>query len=607
MPRQIYELSRNDIVAAFHNLDTPKTISKLLGFEPAFLKYLLYIVPEDKRYIHFEIPKRTKGTRKISAPIPPLKEVQQRLNIVLQAVYEPKPMVHGFTLARSIVTNAKLHAHRQFVFNIDLEDFFPSINFGRVRGMFMARPYNCAPSVATVLAQICCWKDELPQGAPTSPVISNMLCARLDSELQRLAAAQEWVYTRYADDLSFSTFEAPWTMDMVYLQDRHKNPLPVALASNIQKRDQLRAHPGDHLARVIRSNGFEINRKKVHLQVNWQRQVVTGLVINRFPNVSRKYVRQIRAMLHAWEKFGHEAAEKEYYKEYANKHRHASKPRAPFRQVVRGKIQFLGMVRGKTNEIYIRYWNHLVKLSPDFGSPLSLPEKSPVGNVRIFTEGKTDWKHLQAALADLQRAGQFVGLAIHFDEREDAIGDKALLQRCQTLASAAPLPAPHIHIFDRDNPEVVRKVEPEGGGKFRNWGNNVYSFAIPTPDHRKKTPNVCIELYYTDAAIMRKDREGRRLFLSWEFNNLSLKHLKDKSLNCSDRNILRDPQPKIVDDNVYDETDKNVALSKSAFADYVLKRESGFDDFDFSAFRHIFEIIQEIQVLSRSSPQIDFK
>ncbi len=599
MPRQIFELSRNDLIAEFHGLDTPKAIAKLLGFEPAFLKYLLYVVPEDKRYVQFEIPKRTKGTRKISAPIAPLKEVQQRLNAVLQSVYDPKLMVHGFTTARSIVTNAKFHAHKQFVFNIDLEDFFPTINFGRVRGMFMARPYNCGPAVATVLAQICCWKNELPQGAPTSPIVSNMLCARLDDELQKLASDQGWVYTRYADDLTFSTFEAPWTMDMVYLQDRHKNPLPVSLANDIQKRSQLRAHPGDELHRIISSNGFDINRKKVRLQVSWQQQVVTGLVTNRFPNVSREYVRQIRAMLHAWEKFGHEAAEKEYYEKYAHKYRHSSKPRPPFRQVVRGKIQFLGMVRGKTNEIYIRYWNQLIKLAPEFGSPLSLPGKLPAGSVRVFTEGKTDSKHLQAALAALQRNGQFVKLGIHFDEREDATGDKALLQRCKSLANAAFLPIPHVHIFDRDTAAVVREVEPEGGGKFRDWGNNVYSFAIPTPEHRKRTPDVCIELYYSDGEIKRKDHKGRRLFLSSEFNKQSLKHLEDKTLNCTDRNIFREPQPKIVDIYVFDAADSPVALSKNDFADYVVKREPGFDDFDFTSFRQIFQIIEEIQNLSK--------
>ncbi len=601
MPRQIYDLGRSELVAAFRNLDTPQAIAELLGYDPSFLKYLLYVVPEGKRYVQFEIPKRTGGRRQISAPIAPLKDVQQHLNFVLQAVYDPKPTTHGFTIARSIVTNARWHAQKPFVFNIDLEDFFPSINFGCVRGMFMARPYNSDPAVATVLAQICCWKNELPQGAPTSPVVSNMLCARLDDELQRLARDQGWVYTRYADDLTFSTFEAPWSMDMVYLQDRHKNPFPIAFANAIQKRNELRAHPGDELHRVISSNGFEINRKKVRLQVNWQQQVVTGLVTNRFPNVPRTYVRQIRAMLHAWERFGHEAAEKEYYEKYSSKHRHPSKSRPPFRQVVKGKIQFLGMVRGKTDKLYVRFWNQLVKLAPDYGPSLTLPERVSLESVLVFTEGKTDRKHLQAALTSLQRNGEFIDLIISFDPSQEAIGDKELLKRCESLANAVSLPTPHVYIFDRDNVEVVRKVQPEGGSRFRDWGKNVYSFAIPIPDHRRDTPGVSIELYYTDVEITRNDRKGRRLFLSSEFKSPSFKHVKDKRLNCSDRNILSGPQPKIVDHDVYDETDSNVALSKNDFADYVVKREPGFEDFDFTPFRRIFEIIEEIQESNRSN------
>lgn len=600
MPRQIYDLSHDDLIAAFRALDTPKAIAELLAVKPSFLTYLLYVMPKEQRYVQFKIPKRTEGVRKISAPIAPLKEVQQRLNTVLQAVYEPKASTHGFTLDRSIVTNAKLHAQRQFVFNIDLEDFFPSINFGRVRGMFMARPYNCDPSVATVLAQICCWDDQLPQGAPTSPVVSNMLCARLDGELQQLAREQGWVYTRYADDLTFSTYEAPWTLDIVYFQDRSKNMLPAAIANDIQNRDQLISHPGDRLHRVISSNGFNINRKKVRLQVNWQRQMVTGLVTNRFPNVPREFIRQIRAMLHAWEKFGHEAAEREYYDNYSSKYRHTSKSRPPFRQVVRGKIQYLGMVRGKENEIYIRYWNQLVKLAPEFGQPLRFLEEASTGIVHVYTEGKTDWKHLHAALTAFQRKGQFVDLKVDFDKSEDAVGDDALEKRCRFLASAARQLIPHIHIFDRDNPTMVSKVGSSTGGSFRNWGNNVYSFAIPTPDHRKETPNVCIELYYTDQEIQRQDRDSRRLFLSNEFNRQSLRHLKDKTLSCTDPNITKGFQPKIVDEKVYDQTDTNVALKKNAFADYVMREEPGFDDFNFMPFRRIFEIIQEILTDSNS-------
>src|SRR5205814_3311637 len=110
-----------------------------------------------------------------------------------------------FIPARSILTNAKPHLRQKFVLNVDLKDFFPTINFGRVRGVLIAKPYCLLPHIATYIARICCRDNALPQGAPTSPIISNMICSRLDRQLLRLARQYRCVYTRYADDLTFST------------------------------------------------------------------------------------------------------------------------------------------------------------------------------------------------------------------------------------------------------------------------------------------------------------------------------------------------------------------------------------------------------------------
>lgn len=131
------------------------------------------------KYRTFLIGKRSGGFRNINSPNESLKILQRKLNHILQLVYKPKPSVHGFTLERNIVTNSKPHTKKYFVFNIDLKEFFPTVNFGRVRGMFMAKPYLLPPKASTVLAQICCHDNQLPQGAPTSPIISNMICARL--------------------------------------------------------------------------------------------------------------------------------------------------------------------------------------------------------------------------------------------------------------------------------------------------------------------------------------------------------------------------------------------------------------------------------------------
>jgi RNA-directed DNA polymerase len=135
-------------------------IADLLEVSYPRLVYHIYLVEPDKRYKTFEIPKKSGGIRQISTPITALKIIQTKLNQVLQTVYEIKPSVHGFVMGKNIVTNAQAHTKKRYVLNLDLTDFFPSINFGRVRGMFMATPYGLHPDVATVLAQICCHNNQ---------------------------------------------------------------------------------------------------------------------------------------------------------------------------------------------------------------------------------------------------------------------------------------------------------------------------------------------------------------------------------------------------------------------------------------------------------------
>ncbi len=229
---------------------------------------------------------------------------------------------------------------KKYVLNVDLKDFFPQINFGRVRGLFMAPPYKLPPTVATVLAQICCHENQLPQGAPSSPIISNMICAKMDSEFQRLAKDNRCVYSRYADDLTFSTSVPDFPPDL-------------ATTRTIDAKEQIVLGPG--VKQIIGTNGFEINEEKVRLQTRHFRQQVTGLTVNERPNVKRKYVKQIRAMLHAWEKWDLGPAEMEFSAKYDHKHRKPSKGKPQFRAVVRGKIAFLGMVRGKNDKMYKKF------------------------------------------------------------------------------------------------------------------------------------------------------------------------------------------------------------------------------------------------------------
>jgi len=324
----------------FFSLSTARDLAKLLNVEYRRLVYHIYIVPPSKRYKTFELPKNSGGTRQISTPQTALKIIQWKLNQVLQTIYEPKPSVHGFVSGKSIVTNAQAHAKKRYILNLDLKDFFPSINFGRVRGMFIAAPYGLTPEVATVLAQICCHNNQLPQGAPTSPIITNMICAKMDSQLQQLAKACKATYTRYGDDITFST-----TL----------KEFPESLAKVVTEEGKEKVALGEPLLGIIAENGFQVNENKIHLQAKGNHQEVTGLTANKFPNVNRKFVRQVRAMLHAWAKFGLEAAEKEFQEKYASKSRLPSKSTASFKEVLRGKIEFIGMVKGKEDKIYSKF------------------------------------------------------------------------------------------------------------------------------------------------------------------------------------------------------------------------------------------------------------
>ena len=337
-----------DLRAAFHALTNARDVADLLEVSHSALTWHIYRSPKDKRYVVFDIPKRAGGVRSISAPASPLKMIQRKLNLILQEVYQPRACVYGFTRHRNIVDNSRIHTRKRYVLNLDLEDFFPSINFGRVRGMFMGAPYKLADDVATVLAQICCHNNQLPQGAPTSPVVSNMVCAKLDAELQRLANSQRCTFSRYADDLTFSTGLRKFPQSLArYFPDPNGGGFKL----------------GGQLRRVIQHNGFSISDQKTRLQIRQFRQQVTGLTVNERPNVRRKYVRQIRAMLHAWETYGLNAAQQTFRSDYDRKRRSVYKTNPSFKRVVRGKIEFLSMVRGASDPLYLKYLSEFTRLS----------------------------------------------------------------------------------------------------------------------------------------------------------------------------------------------------------------------------------------------------
>jgi RNA-directed DNA polymerase len=276
---------------------TLSDLAKLLQFKPSALSYILFKQSAAAKYKTFEIPKRNGGTRTIKAPTDALKLVQRKLSVLLQdcadeinsAKHRKDRIAHGFKRKRSIITNARQHRNRRYVFNVDLEDFFPSINFGRVRGYFIRdNSFALNEDVATVIAQIACHENVLPQGSPCSPVISNLITHVLDMHLVRLASRVGCTYSRYADDLTFST---------------NKKVFPTEIAEPSGTEPHLWI-PGAELQRLIRHSGFRLNSTKTHMQYRTSRQEVTGLVVNNRINVCHEYRHTIRAMVHSLLKKG---------------------------------------------------------------------------------------------------------------------------------------------------------------------------------------------------------------------------------------------------------------------------------------------------------------
>lgn len=331
------------LFSSFLELQTRQDLAGLLGVSDAELVRVLYKGRFSRNYTSFAIAKKSGGVRTITAPKLWLKDIQKTLLRVLNSGFIPKGSASAYSAKRGIVYNAKRHVGRRFVFNVDLREFFPSINFGRVRGMFMAEPYGLSPVIATVIAQICCYNNMLPQGAPTSPIISNMICAQLDSQLLRLARRTRCQYTRYADDISFSTYA-------------HVFPRSVA---NVTYHDgSMVASVSDLLRGIIKQNGFEVNDDKVSIQSKATRQQVTGIVVNEKLNVRRSYIKNVRGMLHALEKHGYDA-EAMYLCKHAKSSRRGNREIRSLVDHLKGKTEYVKQVKGKYDPVYEKLQHRL--------------------------------------------------------------------------------------------------------------------------------------------------------------------------------------------------------------------------------------------------------
>lgn len=377
-------------------IKSTRELADFLGVKYSYFIYYLNVKTESSKYRQFTIRKKKGGQREIIAPDNQLLLWQRKLADFLLDKYNPRDCVHGFVRERSIRSNALIHATNRYILNIDIKDFFPSIHFGRVRGAFQKQPFNANPRVAIFLSKLCCFQGKLPQGAATSPIISNIICAKLDTRLSRLAKKYFLYYTRYADDITFSKRSTVFPPEVGSLDNQNKSIV------------------GNELVLALQQNSFNINPNKVHLQVNTHRQIVTGLVVNKKVNVQRRYVRNIRAMLHDVQQRGVASATVTH----ARKRIDGKAPN--ILEVLRGKIEFIKAIKGENDKVYVNFAGRLAKMDNAYRNVLMKRNKEAAMRDFFISHASEDKPAIARPLAEeLVR----IGFKVWYDEYELKVGD----------------------------------------------------------------------------------------------------------------------------------------------------------------------------------------
>ncbi len=325
-------------------LNFAKSILYKKRYHPFEIKQLTYHSFQNlnpHRYNFFYVKKKNGGDRTILAPNKGLKLIQKCLNLVFRAIYIPSKQATGFTQGKSIVDNAGVHTNQKYILSIDLKDFFSSIEQRRIWGRLQHPPFNLNKKegrlhLANLISSLCChplvvdWFDPvnnqwtsrelnvLPQGAPTSPLLSNAICQRLDFVLNAVAKRFRLKYSRYADDLTFSAMEKVFTPSGEVMQE---------------------------IRRVIAQEGFTINEEKVRIQGQAYRQEVTGLVVNEKVNVRSSDIADIKMWLYFWERYGLARAQVFFEEKEMAPYSQNAKTKN-LRNVIQGRLNHITFVKG---------------------------------------------------------------------------------------------------------------------------------------------------------------------------------------------------------------------------------------------------------------------
>ena len=311
-------------------------------------------INNNDRYKILLIPKKHKREfRTVFSPQGKLSIILKAINEILNTLYIPEKYVSGFVRHRSIVDNAYLHIGQEFLLNVDLKDFFDSIKYDRIVENLTRQPYNFTSSVAHAITLLTCVaspKDKtisLAQGSPIAPIISNIVFEQIDRNIYNYCCTRYVKYSRYADDLTFSC-----NRDILYKEGTFFQSI----------------------TNILTSNHFFLNNEKSRLRNRSQRQEVTGILVNVKPNVSREYIKEIRDLLFIWKKYGIADAYRSFYKHHKIQLRIQKKDTPYLINFLRGKINYLGLVRGYSDSYYTRFtqlFNSLLEDSDGIYYPIA--------------------------------------------------------------------------------------------------------------------------------------------------------------------------------------------------------------------------------------------
>ena len=324
----------------------------------------------------------------IDAPNKPLKAIQRELARGFAEVYKPVSPAFGFVENRSIATNAACHVNKSHVVKMDLKDFFPSIAAGRIRGLLKCRLFDLPDDVANTITNLVCHNGHLPQGAPTSPVLSNLICYSLDKALMRYASKNKLKYTRYADDLIFSSTSKK---SLRSIAEYSKN-------GDIQINSEVTG--------LIEENGFSINHDKTGIFNSGVRQVVTGVVVNKKCNFRRSDYRYLRSLFHYWKKAKREDAEKaeeraaEYYVSDKTRSKYTDRfidakgefLKGSLRNHIQGLLAYYMMIEnasGTKSGPLLKLWTSFYDLT-GLDVPEMIPERSILQTDVYYSEDTSD-------------------------------------------------------------------------------------------------------------------------------------------------------------------------------------------------------------------------